>query len=116
MLSVHSGFSVGLGYSGLCDILCLLNLKFMDKSKYLKVEQKVFTIIKSTAVELMKQALKDEVAMANVLKGDQGIHSLKLLQWVMFNGQRGATILTITQSILWKFNTFKYKKSYLFRI
>jgi hypothetical protein len=52
-----------LGYTGLSDVYNFLNLKFMDKQKYKKVEQKISTLIKDEAIESMTKTLTDEISL-----------------------------------------------------
>ena len=68
--SVLVGFSVGLGYAGLCDVYNFLNLKFMDKRKYKKVEQKISNLVKDEAIASMTKAFTDEISINSKSEND----------------------------------------------
>ena len=68
--SVLVGFSVGLEYAGLCDVYNFLNLKFMDKRKYKKVEQKISTLIKDEAIDSMTKAFTNEISLSRKSDSD----------------------------------------------
>ena len=66
MSVVLAGIQSGLGYSALCDIFSMLNLKFFMKDRYSKIEEKIGIILKKEAEKSMDNALQEEINKSNV--------------------------------------------------